>query len=157
MANVDLSDTPPAALVRRTLALYDAKQFDRLDEVLHDDVRLTFLGETSVGIPSVRAMLEALYTAIPDQTHTIERMTVDEPNEAVAIEMLVAGTHDGGPFPTAFGEIPPSGRHASWRPGSFIRARDGKVESWTVYLDQVSVLRALGVELAPVATIGSSS
>ena len=67
--------------------------------------------------------------------------------------MLVAGTHDGAPFPTAFGEVPPSGRHVEWRPGSFMRARDGKVLTWTVYLDQVEVLRALGVELAPATAV----
>lgn len=155
MTTADQNEGPTAELVRRTLGLYDAKAFDRLDEVLHDDVRLTFLGETSVGIDHVRESLKALYDAIPDQTHTIERITIDEPHQAVAIEMLVAGTHDGGPFPTGFGMVPPSGQHVEWRPGSFIRARDGKVESWTVYLDQVSVLKALGVTLAPTSPVAA--
>lgn len=154
MADPALPSTPMAELVKKTLGLYDLHAYDRLDEVLHEDVRLTFLGETSVGIEHVRASLKALYDAIPDQTHTIERMTVDEPHQACAVEMLVGGTHDSGPFPTGFGMIRASGKHVEWRPGSFIRGRDGKVESWTVYLDQVSVLRALGAELvlsAPVA------
>jgi ketosteroid isomerase-like protein len=153
MAHVEFGDSPTAALVAKTLGIYDAKEFDRLSEVMHEDVKLTFLGETSVGIPHVKATLEALYTAIPDQTHTIERITIDDEHEAVAIQMLVAGTHDNAPFPTAFGEVPPSGNHVEWRPGSFIQAREGKVDSWTVYLDQVSVLRALGVELAPATPI----
>jgi ketosteroid isomerase-like protein len=140
-------------LVRATLAVFDSQEFGRLDEVLHDDVTLTFLGTPIAGLANVRATLEVLYAAIPDQTHKVERITVDEPNQAAAVEMLVGGTHDGAPFPTAFGEVPPSGRHVEWRPGSFIRARDGKVETWTVYLDQVEVLRALGVELAPAARV----
>ena len=147
MSPVDLSETPPAALVRKTLGIYDAHEYDRLDEVLHEDVQLTFLGQTSTGIGPVREMLEALYAAIPDQTHAIERMTVDEPNEAVAIEMLVSGTFNGEPFPTAFGPVPSHGRYVEWRPGSFIRARDGKVASWTVYLDQVTVLNQLGAQI----------
>lgn len=149
----DLPNTPTAALVRKTLRLYDEHAYDRLGEVMHENVQLTFLGETSVGIDHVRTSLRALYDAIPDQTHTIIRMTVDEPHEACAVEMLVAGTHDSGPFPTSFGMIPASGEHVEWRPGSFIRARDGKVESWTVYLDQVSVLKALGVSLAPTTPV----
>jgi ketosteroid isomerase-like protein len=153
MTPADLPDTPTAALVRKTLQLYDDHAYGRLDEVMHEDVQLTFLGETSVGIDHVRTSLKALYDAIPDQTHTIVRMTVDEPHEACAVEMLVAGTHDSGPFPTSFGMIPPSGEHVEWRPGSFVRARDGKVESWTVYLDQVSVLKALGVSLAPTTPV----
>lgn len=153
MSHVDFGDSPTAALVAKTLGIYDAKEFDRLGEVMHEDVQLTFLGETSVGVANIKAMLEALYTAIPDQTHTIERITIDDEHEAVAIEMLVAGTHDAAPFPTSFGDVPPSGQHVEWRPGSFVRARDGKVQSWTVYLDQVSVLRALGVELAPATPI----
>ena len=139
-------------LVRDTLGIFDAQQFDRLGEVLHDDVTLTFLGTPISGLDNVRQTLEVLYASIPDQRHCIERVTADEPNQAAAVEMLVGGTHDGAPFPTAFGDVPPSGRHVEWRPGSFIRARDGKVETWTVYLDQVEVLRALGVELAPAAT-----
>jgi ketosteroid isomerase-like protein len=140
-------------LVRATLATFDSQQFERLGEVLHDDVTLTFLGTPIEGLANVRQTLELLYAAIPDQTHTIERITVDEPHQAVAVEMLVAGTHDGAPFPTAFGEVPPSGRHVEWRPGSFMRGRDGKVLTWTVYLDQVEVLRALGVELAPATAV----
>jgi ketosteroid isomerase-like protein len=139
--------TSVEALVRKTLHIYDAQEYDRLGEVLHEDVKLTFLGETSVGIDHVRETLQALYAALPDQTHTVDRLTVDEPNQAVGIEMTVAGTHTGAPFPTRFGEIPTSGRSVSWNPGSFMRARDGKVESWTVYLDQVRVLSEFGVEL----------
>jgi ketosteroid isomerase-like protein len=147
MVSEEVIRTPTAALVRRTLELYDAKEFDRLDEVMHDDVNLTFLGVTSVGLEKVKAGLVPLYEAIPDHFHRIERMTVDEEHEAVAIEMLVGGNHIGTPFPTSFGPIPASGKYVEWRPGSFIRARDGKVMEWTVYLDQVSVLKALGVAL----------
>lgn len=153
MVSTEYITTPTAALVRRTLEIYDSKKFDDLDEVMHDDVNLTFLGVTSVGLDNVKAGLVPLYEAIPDHFHRIERMTVDEEREAVAIEMLVGGNHTGAPFPTSFGPIPASGKYVEWRPGSFIRAREGKVTEWTVYLDQVSVLKALGVTLAPVTRI----
>jgi steroid delta-isomerase-like uncharacterized protein len=146
-------ESPTAALVHRVLEVYDSQDYSRLDEVMHDDVVLSFLGVESSGIPVVAERLEAIYAAIPDHFHRVEHIVVDEPNTCAAVQMVVGGHHTAAPYPTSFGGVPASGKYVEWRPGSFIEARDGKVARWTVYLDQVTLLQVLGVPLDPAALI----
>lgn len=142
-------DPTPVALAREMLAYVDAGDLAGLSDVMHDDVVLTFIGITVSGIGQTRELLQSLCDSIPDQVHEIEDAVEDRANGSVALQLRITGTHTGAPFPTTFGRIATTGRSLEWRAGSFVHTHDGKVSSWTVYVDQLAVLGAFGVAVAP--------
>lgn len=145
----------PADVVRRLFEIFDGQQWDRLDEIVTDDVRLEFGGEPHFGIPAIRAWQEQVYAALPDCIHHLENIVADAESEQVAVQIRVTATHRGG-FPSAgFGTLPATGRRVEWTAGSFGRIRDGKICAWTAYSDSLVVLDQLGLRFEPVASRSS--
>src|ERR1700761_8596833 len=126
-----------AAIARRGLEIMDSQEFERLADVMHEDVRWDGGGVVAIGPQAIGDMLRAFYTAFPDLRHEVVA-TVEE-GAAMAVEMRVIGTHEGA-FPTPVGEIAGTGNHVDWAAGSFIRVADGKVTSWRAYIEVIDIL-----------------
>jgi predicted ester cyclase len=133
----EVKDGEAAAIARRGLEIMDSQEFERLADVMHDDVRWDGGGVVAIGPKAIGDMLRAFYTAFPDLRHEVVA-TVEE-GSAVAVEMRVIGTHQGT-FPTPVGEIAGTGNHVDWGAGSFIRVKDGKVVSWRAYIEVIDIL-----------------
>jgi len=130
---------------RTVLATMDAQDYDRLREVVAEDVQMTQGGATLDGIEDVIGMLKAFYGALPDLEHRI--LNVVEGGDTAAFEMNVVATHDG-PFTSDLGDFPPTGRQTSWYSSTFITVKDGKAVALATYLDVMAVHRELGYEPA---------
>lgn len=111
---------------------------DSLDECLSPGVVAHFLpAETSPGPDSVKDFCRAVRAVFPDLTYTIDDALVD--GDLVAIRVTGRGTQTGG-----IGDIPATGKSATWSEMHFLRVEDGKVtEIWGV-VDQLSALQQLG-------------
>jgi ketosteroid isomerase-like protein len=132
-------------ITRRTIEIYDAQEFDRIDEVLADDFQVRVVGMTFTGHDEVRGMLTSFYTAFPDLVHHLEAVIeTTDPDETV-FEIRVTATHRG-PYQGPAGELPATGNAIEWFSGNVIRSQGGKLKSWNIYLDQVPVLTQVGYE-----------
>jgi predicted ester cyclase len=140
---------------RKVFEIVDSQHPEELPEYVHEDVAMDFLGVKFDGLAAVTEMLRGLYAAIPDQEHRIDNLIVDEPNQKVALQSRMGGTHEG-PFETVLGPIGGRGQTIGWGSGTFLGFRDGKVAVWDVYLDQVTVLNELGVATADVFDQGGA-
>lgn len=130
-----------AAIARRGLEIMDAQEFERLAEVMHDDVKWMVGGVTVDGPEGIGQFLGGFYTAFPDARHEV--LAVVEEGDAVALELRVKATH-GGAFPSPVGEIAATGRSVEWASGTFVRVRDGKIESWRGYNEIIDILVQIG-------------
>lgn len=137
---------PAGAILLRVFAIEEAHEFDRLGEVLCDDVEIRMAGTAFRGLSQVRQMQENFFGAFPDLEQHLQSMT--ETPTRVCAQLHVTATHRG-PLPTAVGVIEPTGRAIEWFSGIFVEMRDGKVASWSIYLDQLALLASLGYELPP--------
>lgn len=145
----EMKDGEVAAIARRGLEIMDSQDFERLADVMHDDVHWDGGGVVVDGPKAIGDMLRAFYTAFPDLRHEV--VATVEQGDAVAVEMRVIGTHKGS-FPTPVGEIAATANHVDWGAGSFIRVRDGKVVSWRAYIEVIDILAQIqafdGIERA---------
>jgi predicted ester cyclase len=137
---------PAGTTLLRVFAIEEAHEFDRLGEVLCDDVEIRLAGTAFQGLSQVRQMQENFFGAFPDLEQHVQTMT--ETPTRVCAQLHVTATHLG-PLATAFGVIEPTGRAIEWFSGIFVEMRDGKVATWSIYLDQVALLASLGCELRP--------
>ena len=144
-----MSDSSLEVRARKVFEIVDSQQLGNLSEYVHEDVAMDFLGIKFDGLAAVSGMLGGLYVAIPDQAHRIDNVVVDAPNQKVALQTRMGGTHEG-PFETVLGPIAGRNQTIDWGSGTFLGFRDGKVAVWDVYLDQVTVLNELGVETADI-------
>lgn len=134
-----------ASITRRAIEIYDAQEFDRIDEVLADDYEVRVVGATFKGLTEMRGMLDGFYTAFPDlKHHLVAAVETEDPNEAV-FEIRVTATHLG-PYHGPAGIVEPSGNPVEWFSGNVIRADGHKLRSWHIYLDQVPVLQQIGYQ-----------
>jgi predicted ester cyclase len=135
-----------AADVGRTvLQTMDAQDYDRLRDVVAEDVQMIQGGASLNGIEDVIAMLKSFYGALPDLEHRI--LNVVEGGDTAAFEMNVVATHNG-PFTSDLGDFPPTGKPTSWYSSTFITVKDGKAVALATYLDVMAVHRELGYEPA---------
>ena len=73
-----------------------------------------------------------------------ELIDVQEAGDVVAVQLVIEGTFDG-PFPTPYGEIPPTGAKISVPTADFWTVRDGKIEVFDCYMLVNILLAQIGV------------
>lgn len=90
--------------------------------------------------------VKAMMTPFPDGTVIIQDVIISPAGDKAVLRYTWRATHTG-----EFMGIPPTGKKIALEAISILRAENGKlVECWDGY-DVLSVLRQLGVELAPKA------
>jgi predicted ester cyclase len=139
------TSTTAEDLGRLACKIYDDQEFDRIGEFLDEDFEVKVVGTSFKGHEQVRGMLDAFYGAFPDLVHHIEAVVATADPDETVFEIRVTATHNGD-FHGPGGVIAPTGNPVEWYSGNVLRAEDGKLKSWHIYLDMVPVLTQLGYE-----------
>lgn len=129
-------------LVRNYLAELDAGNRDIVREVYSPDVVMHIAGSPPLGIEDAVGMVETVYTAFPDFTHTIDDILAV--GDRVIVRLTDAGTHQG-----EYEGIPPTGNVASLGAIMILEIRDGMVVELWEEMDMLGLIRQLGMELKP--------
>jgi ketosteroid isomerase-like protein len=136
----------PTEILRSFWTAFSARRFDDIfRELMSPDCEFVMPGGPPMrGAAAIRGMFEAYARAFPDFTwspiHGIEH------GDTFAGEARYSGTHRAA-LTTPQGEIAPTGRSVSWQSADIVRTAGGKIVSWHVYHDPLSILAQLGVPL----------
>ena len=133
-----------AVTVRLTKAI-NTGNLDELDEICAEDMvnhtTTTRSQDSETGHAAYKQYIEALRTAFPDLTITIDH--IDATDDDITIIYTVGGTHQG-----RFLGIAPTGLHISTRGMQIARFKDGKiVERWGSAIE-MGLMKQLNDELA---------
>lgn len=101
-------------------------------------------GGKGVGKAEIRTILEGVFATFPDLRFEGRRTYVRE--DLVVQEWTATATHTKA-ITRAGKTYPPSGRAMSWIGMDVIPMRDGLVAGKHVYVDSISFLRQIGVEI----------
>ena len=113
------------------------------DELLSPDFRFYFAGSTdSMDLESYKGFLAARRGAFPDRRFVVEDMIAE--GEKVSARFTMRGTHKG-----ELRSIAPSGREVTMTGIDMIRLEEGKMVEDRVEVDQLGMMRQLGVIAAP--------
>jgi steroid delta-isomerase-like uncharacterized protein len=128
------------ALVRRFYdGVVNKGDLAAADELLAADYMEHSGSRSTPGRDAFKQFLQTLAIAFPDIRLTIDDMIAE--NDKVVVRVTVQGTHEG----VLFGNIPPTGRTATWRGVDILRISGGKiVERWNCR-DLLGMLQQLGV------------
>jgi predicted ester cyclase len=135
------------AISRRIpLEVFEQGRLDVIDEIVASDVKEH--GDLPPGIPAGREGLKAVVSQMrkgfPDIKYRIDLQVAE--GDFVAGYSTVSGTHKG----EAFG-MPATGKHAEWAETHIVKIVNGKIaEHWGV-IDQLGMLRQLGLAPTPQA------
>jgi steroid delta-isomerase-like uncharacterized protein len=115
----------------------------------HPRYELIATGDVHDGEEEVRAYFAETRTAFPDQTN--QPLAFHHSDEAVIVEFLLRGTHEG-----PLRGLPPTGRSFECRMCAlFLFEPDGdRIVGERVYFDQATILRQLGVAHDPASLAG---
>ena len=132
---------------RRLLLAMDGQDENRLRGLLAVDVRMIRPGiDSHTGINDVLALLQAPYGVFTEVEHRVVAATVDL--ESVALELDVFATHSG--HLSEFGEFHPTGEQVTWHSAVFLNIEEEKVARTSLHLDQITMYRQFGFQLATV-------
>jgi predicted ester cyclase len=135
------------AISRRiALEVFSQGRLDLVDEIFAPD--FTDHATRPPGIPAgregVKAIASALRKGFPDLTYRVDLQIAE--GDFVAGYVTVNGTHRGEVF-----GMPATGKHAEWAESHIVKLANGKVtEHWGI-VDQLGMLRQLGLAPAPEA------
>ncbi|TMF09451.1 MAG: ester cyclase [Chloroflexi bacterium] len=129
---------------RIPLEAFNQGRLDVIDEIVAPDIKEH--GDLPPGIPAGREGLKAIASAMrkgfPDLKYSIDLQIAE--GDYVAGYARVSGTHKGEIF-----GMPATGKHAEWAETHIVKIIDGKVtEHWGV-IDQLGMLRQLGLAPTP--------
>jgi len=121
--------------------IINKRNWDLIDEIFAPDYveHAPLPPGWSTGRDGVKAFFKAMTTAFPDLHATVEHVLADE-GGIVAGRLTVRGTHLGN-----FLGIPATGRSATWTESHFGQIVDGRVVTHWGDIDQLGMLRQLGV------------
>ena len=128
------------AIVRRFFEeLLSTDNFAVADELLSPDFRFYFAGgPVATDLESYREFLVARRTAFPDRRFVVEDMIAE--GDKVSARFTMHGTHKG-----ELQGIAPSGREVKMTGIDMIRLEEGKMVEDRVEVDQLGMMRQLGV------------
>lgn len=137
-----------AALVRASHEAFNARDFDRVDEIVAEDFEHTNVatGETFHGPEGMKRFERGWIEAFSDAE--TEVVGLHGGDDFAVVEFVGRGTHDG-PMATPDGEIPPTGRRIETRFCEVFEARDGKLVRGRIYFDLATIMGQLGLLSAP--------
>jgi steroid delta-isomerase-like uncharacterized protein len=147
---------PPTAAVRRKresivrehMESENRHEFDvTLDTFDHPRYEIVPTGEVYDGPGEVMAYFEETRRAFPDQRNELVRL--DHSDEAVIVEGILRGTHDG-----PLRGLPPTGRSFEMPFVAFFIFEDDRLVCERVYFNPGTILEALGIARDPTSVSG---
>jgi steroid delta-isomerase-like uncharacterized protein len=124
-------------VAKRFYELLNAREFDRLNEVMASDCRSGVYG-LAPGLDAYSALLATYTAAFPDLEHEVLERVCE--GDRVAVVTRSSGTHVG----TFLGH-PATGRSFSALGMDFLRFRDGLIVERRGVFDTVAMLQQLGI------------
>jgi steroid delta-isomerase-like uncharacterized protein len=100
------------------------------------------------GIAAYAALTDRLRVAFPDMQFTLQDVVASD--DRVAVRWTMEATH-GGPLVG----IPPTGKRVQQRANVIYRCDDGKLAEIWAQMDQMGMLRQLGID--PLATVKAAA
>jgi predicted ester cyclase len=100
------------------------------------------------GREGLKAIARAMRAAFPDLKNTVDLQVAE--GDLVAGKITYTGTMKGDLF-----GMKATGKQATWTESHFVRVKNGKVTEHWGDIDQLSMLRQLGLAPAPPATAGT--
>jgi len=135
------------AISRRIpLEVFSQGRLDVVDEIFAPDYTEHIAPPPGVpaGREGIKAIVSALRKGFPDLTYRVDLQIAE--GDFVAGYVTVNGTHKGDVF-----GMPATGKHAEWTESHVVKMVNGKItEHWGV-VDQLGMLRQLGLAQAPEA------
>lgn len=101
-------------------------------------------GGLAVGKDAIRALVTGVFSTFPDLHFETRRAHLRD--DLVVQEWTATATHDR-PVMRGGTALPASGKKLSWKGMDILPMRDGLVARKDVYVDSISYLRQLGVEI----------
>lgn len=145
-----MSGQDAAALVRAAHEAFNARDFDRVEEIVAADFEHTNVatGETFHGPEGMKRFERGWIQAFSDAGTEI--VGLHGGDDFAVVEFIGRGIHDG-PLASPGGEIPPTGRRIETRFCEVFEARDGRLVRGRIYFDLATMLGQLGLMPAPEA------
>jgi predicted ester cyclase len=135
---------------RIPLEVFVQGRFDVVDEVVAPDSREH--GGLPPGVPpgreGLKAIARATRSAFPDLKCTIDLQVAE--GDLVASKITYTGTMKGELW-----GMPATGKQATWTESHFVRIKDGKATDHWGDIDQLGMLRQLGLAPAPPTAAGT--
>lgn len=143
-----MSEQDAAALVRASHEAFNARDFERVDDLAAGDLEYTNVatGQTFHGPEGMRQFERGWVDAFPDAETEI--VSLRSGDEFAVVEFVARGTHDG-PLAGSGGEIPPTGRRIETRFCEVFEIRNGKLVRCHLYFDLATMMGQLGLMPAP--------
>jgi predicted ester cyclase len=131
---------------RLPLEVFGQGRIEVVDELCAPDIKDH--GEMPPGIPQGREGLKAVAVALrkgfPDLKYNIDHQIAE--GDMVAGYVTISGTHKGELF-----GMPATGKQAKWSEAHFVKVVNGKITDHWGVIDQIGMLRQLGLAPAPQA------
>ena len=119
--------------IRRWLSECDSGNFDIIDELITEDFKAYYAGDTN-GREWLRASVEAFPRSFSKSIHSINELFADE--DKVVAYMTVKGTHDG-----VFMDVSPSGKMIEYDAFTVYRLENGMIKE--MWWDENAVLKLM--------------
>ncbi len=116
------------------------RQSGLLPELFTADVVAHTPNGDSTGLAAVQQTVERVHAMFPDHHFTIDDIIVSGDKAAARWTMTATNT-------APIGGIPPTGKPITQRANVFYRFEDGKIAELWLQLDQIGVLRQIGVQI----------
>jgi steroid delta-isomerase-like uncharacterized protein len=135
------------ALMLDFLARLDAGDRDVIEDVYSRDVVFHFPGSPDMGFEDILAMVETVYTAFPDFTHTVDDILAE--GDKVIVRVTDSGTHLD-----EFEGAAPTGKKVSFGAIAIMQIHDGKIVEVWEEIDWFGLLKQIGA-LPELASAGA--
>ena len=136
------------AIVVEHMQSENRHEFDVTMETFeHPRYELIATGDVYDGPEEVARYFEETRTAFPDQRN--ELITMHHSDDAVLVEAMLYGTHDG-----SFRGLPPTGRSFEMRFLAVFVFEEDRLVCERVYFDSGTILRQLGIAHDPLSLVG---
>jgi predicted ester cyclase len=135
---------------RIPVEVFGQGRYEVIDEIVAPEI--VDHGTPPPGMPSgregLKAIARAMRAAFPDLKNTVDLQVAE--GDLVAGKITYTGTMKGDLF-----GMKATGKQASWTESHFVRVKNGKVTEHWGDIDQLSMLRQLGLAPTPPATAGT--
>jgi predicted ester cyclase len=139
MGGIDVSELIRATVRRLFDEVWNAAELSHLDELYATDFVADYRPYSyRQGHDGVRAMVAAAHATFPDYHEELLELVVE--GDTAVVHMRSSGTQRG-----AWGPIPPSGQHLVWEEVAILTFRDARVARQRGIVDNLHILRQLGV------------
>lgn len=128
----------PKETVRNYLTAFNEREYDRLSDLLAEDVVEHGIHDELHGPEEITAFLDAYFEAFPDYSGATDAMVAED--DTVTVRYTGRGTHTG-----EYEDVEPTGRTAQWTGIAMYRVDDGEIAEVWLEEDRLGLLEQLQV------------